>query len=313
MSKKLDLKPMGAVGAHRQEAVLVLITLIWGGTFLAVQTTLGFAGPYTVVGLRFGLAALLLAAVLRGRLLGLTRMELNAGLLIGVALFFGYTLQTLALDHIPSSKSAFLTALYVPLVPLLQWGWLRQRPNGAAWAGIALAFVGTLALSGTAALSLSFGIGETLTIAGAFAIAMEILLLSRHANGCDAGRLAFVQLVVVALLCLPAALASAEAMPVVTRESMALIVGLATATAFIQFAMNWAQKAVSATRATLIYAGEPVWAGLVGWLAGEVLGVSGWAGAGLIVAGMVVSKMTARRGWHKPKRQKRLELYGKLP
>lgn len=287
----MDTLSTSPAKVHRQEAVLVLITMIWGGTFLAVQHTLNFAGPYTVVGLRFGLAALLLALVLRTKLAGINRAELQGGLQIGVALFFGYTLQTVALEYIPSSKSAFLTALYVPLVPLLQWVWLRQRPNVAAWIGITLAFAGTLALSGSDALSLSFGFGETLTILGALAIAMEILLLSRHAHGCDAGRLAFVQLVVVALLCLPAALLQGEAAPAVSAESVALLVALASATAFIQFGMNWAQKAVSATRATLIYAGEPVWAGLVGWLAGEVLGVSGWVGAGLIVAGMVVSKM----------------------
>lgn len=277
--------------SHRQEAVLVLITMIWGGTFLAVQTALDFAGAYTLVGLRFGLAALLLAVLWPRRLAALTRAELRAGIVIGAALFFGYTLQTLALEHIPSSKSAFLTALYVPLVPLLQWLWLRQRPNAGAWVGITLAFAGMLALSGGGLAGLAFGPGETLTVAGALAIAMEILLLARYAGRSDPARLAFVQLVVVALLCLPAALLHGEPAPTLSPASFALIGGLALATALIQFAMNWAQKAVSATRATLIYAGEPVWAGLIGWIAGEQLGVGGWVGAALIVAGMVVSKL----------------------
>jgi drug/metabolite transporter (DMT)-like permease len=40
---------------------------------------------------------------------------------IGVAIAMGYSLQTWGLQSISSSKSAFITAMYVPLVPLLQW------------------------------------------------------------------------------------------------------------------------------------------------------------------------------------------------
>jgi drug/metabolite transporter (DMT)-like permease len=59
----------------------------------------------------------------------------------------------------------------------------------------------------------------------------------------------------------------------------------------IQIAMNWAQKTVPATRATIIYAMEPVWAGLVGWLAGENLTVLGISGAALIVLSVLVSQL----------------------
>lgn len=290
ISAALPARNAAPAGTHRQEAALVLITMIWGGTFLAVKTMLGYAGPYTVVGLRFGIAALITALLLRSRLAGLTRAELRGGLAVGVALFFGYTLQTQALQFIPSSKSAFLTGLYVPLVPLMQWAATGRRPGGPAWVGIALALAGTALLAGPEGFALTLGPGEALTILGTVAIALEILLLSRHAAQCDAGRLAFVQLVVVAVLCAPMALLREEPPLRIEPASLALLAALATATAGIQFAMNWAQQAVSATRATLIYAGEPVWAGLVGWLAGDALGLGGWSGAALIVAAMVVSK-----------------------
>ncbi|MEX0632896.1 hypothetical protein M8494_15710 [Serratia ureilytica] len=54
-------------------------------------------------------------------------------------------------------------------------------------------------------------------------------------------------------------------------------VGLGLASALIQLTMNWAQSAAfSPTRATVIYAGEPVWAGIVGRLAGERLPAWRW-------------------------------------
>jgi drug/metabolite transporter (DMT)-like permease len=74
---------------------------------------------------------------------------------------------------------------------------------------------------------------------------------------------------------------------------VALIVGLACVTAFVQFAMSWAQQSVPETRATLIYSMEPVWAALVGLVAGEQLGLLGWFGGALIVVALWVGKLRA--------------------
>jgi len=274
-----------------RELVLVSITMLWGGTFLAVQTALQWSDPFVLVGLRFGLAALM-TMLIRGRALrGVTRQELIAGSAIGVALFFGYTLQTIGLESIPSSKSAFLTALYVPMVPLLQWVWLKRSPRAAAWLGIVMAFAGAVLLADPTNLSWAFGLGDAVTILGAFAIAMEIVLMSRLSPGCDPGRLAVIQTVVVALLCAPAAWLRNESLPSATPGLIACVLGLAALTAVIQYAMNWAQQTISATRATLIYSLEPVWAGVVGRLAGERLGPLGLLGGALIVLSIVVGEI----------------------
>lgn len=59
---------------------------------------------------------------------GLTLYELKAGGLIGLAIMFGYSMQTVGLQTITSSQSAFITAMYVPIVPLLQWLVLGRFP-----------------------------------------------------------------------------------------------------------------------------------------------------------------------------------------
>lgn len=274
---------------HRREALLVFITMLWGGTFLAVHNALQWSGPFGLVAVRFGLAGLMLALFLRGKLRHITAREWRAGALVGTALFFGYALQCMGLETISSSKSAFLTALYVPMVPLVQWVWQRRAPSATAWFGIALAFAGAVCLADPSALSWAFGLGEGLTIAAALAIAFEILLLSRFAHGCDPSRLAFVQMLFVSVMCTAVAFARGEAVPEPAPGFVLTIMALAAATAFIQFAMNWAQQVVSATRATLIYSLEPVWAGLVGRLAGEQLGPLGLVGGALIVLGLVVT------------------------
>src|SRR3546814_6687178 len=78
---------------------------------------------------------------------GLTATELRGGVAIGVAVFFGYSLQTLGLREISSSASAFYTAMYLPMVPLLQIILFRTLPRPQAWFGVGLACVGMLLLS----------------------------------------------------------------------------------------------------------------------------------------------------------------------
>ncbi|MFH7468268.1 EamA family transporter, partial [Pseudomonas syringae pv. tagetis] len=76
-------------------------------------------GPMFLVGLGFAAAALIVALFSTMVLRGLTFLELKAGVFIGSCIMLGYGLQTIGLQSIPSSQSAFITALYVPCVPLL--------------------------------------------------------------------------------------------------------------------------------------------------------------------------------------------------
>lgn len=76
-----------------------------------------------------------------------------------------------------------------------------------------------------------------------------------------------------------------ESVPAFSNYLLYSAVGLGIASAVIQLTMNWAQRSVSPTRATVIYAGEPVWAGIVGRIAGERLPGLALIGAGLIVLG----------------------------
>ncbi len=279
----------------RQEVALIVVTMVWGGTFLAVQHALAVSGPLFFVGLRFAIATACTLALSVGVLRGLTARELLAGSAIGMAIFLGYSLQTIGLQTISSSKSAFITALYVPMVPLLQWAVLRRPPQLMSWIGIALAFAGLILLAGPQAGTPTLGMGEMLTLCGALAIAAEIILIGRVADAVDARRVTVVQLAVASLLAFACMPATGEGLPAFSWTLVALAGGLGAASALIQLTMNWAQKAVSPTKATLIYAGEPVWAGIVGRLAGERLPLLAVLGAALIVRGVIASELKPRR------------------
>lgn len=279
----------------RQEIALVLVTMLWGSTFLVIHIAMQHSGPLFFVGVRFTLAGVVSMLLFRRHMARLTRREAGAGVAIGCALFLGYYLQTLGLSTITSSQSAFITALYVPIVPLLQWAVLKRPPGLMSWVGVALAFTGLVLLAGPEAGALHFSAGELATLAGAAAIAAEIILIGHFASSVDSRRVTAVQLLTAGLVSFALMPALGEAVPEFSWLWAGGAIGLGLASAVIQLTMNWAQKSVSPTRATVIYAGEPVWGGIVGRLAGERLPGLALVGAALIVAGVLASEVKFKR------------------
>ncbi|WP_455844030.1 DMT family transporter [Pantoea agglomerans] len=279
----------------RQELVLIFITMVWGGTFLVVHRAMAHSGPFFFVGLRFATASLLLSFFFRRYLKQVTWLEIKAGALIGVSIAGGYGLQTWGMQTISSSQSAFITALYVPVVPLLQWLFLRRPPGLMAWLGILLAFTGLVLVAGPQDGSLTLNAGEIATLLSTLAIAAEIILISRYAGQVDVRRVTLIQLMVASACAFVLMIPNGESVPAMSTPLLLSALGLGAASALIQVTMNWAQRSVSPTRATVIYAGEPVWAGVVGRLAGERLPAAALLGAALIVCGVIVSELRIRR------------------
>ncbi|MGV9858071.1 DMT family transporter [Gordonia sp. NPDC003425] len=295
MLRKDPARDRGGIQLGRHELALIAVTAIWGGTFLVVHTAMAHSGPLFFVGLRFTVAGLFGLLVFGRSLRGITRLDVVAGVSIGLMLAFAYSLQTFGLQSISSSKSAFITAMYVPLVPVAQWAIFRKRPGAMSWIGVTLAFVGLLLLSGRDAGGLGFGAGEFATLLGAIGCAGEILLIGFFAGRVNIQRVTIIQLLVgggLSFLVMPVA---GESVPSFSWVWLLAAVGMGAASIVIQLTMNWAQKFVSPTRATVIYTGEPVWAGLFGRLAGERLPAPALAGAALIVVGVLVSEMRPPR------------------
>lgn len=294
-----EYRPFG-----KAELALMLITVFWGGTFLIVQLALSMSEPFFFVALRFACAAIALALCSPKMLKGVTLEELKAGALIGICIFLGYSLQTLGLQTIPSSKSAFLTALYVPLVPLLQWLFLKRRPTRMNFLGIMLAFLGLACLAGPNGMDGTVvGRGELFTALGALAIAAEIILISRYAGKINLIRVTVIQLLVTSIIAFSVSAGVGERVPDFSWGLIGIVLMMGFASALIQTTMNWAQKHVSATRATLIYAAEPVWGGVIGRLYGERLPFLAFIGAALIVLGVIVSEVRPKSLRRRAKRR----------
>lgn len=118
------------VRTWRADAAMAGNTVIWGSTFVLVQAALKNISPVLFLTIRFGIASVALALLFHGR----ARFRLTRGSLIaGGCLFAGYLFQTVGLQFTTASKSAFITGLAIPLVPLLTCLVYWSRPGFLSW------------------------------------------------------------------------------------------------------------------------------------------------------------------------------------
>ena len=279
------------LSAKAPQIALILITIIWGGSFLTVQYGLNFSSPIMFVAFRFMAAAIAVSLISWKYLKDFNRQEFIAGALIGLVIAIGYGTQTVGLQTISSSESAFLTALYVPLVPILLWGIFRQKPHIMTWLGVVLAFIGLVFLTGNGFKQIHLNYGQILTLLGSIAIALEIILIGYFAGKVNVRRVTVIQLAFASLFCfiLTPFLGETQ-LPNFQWQLIAVLCGLGIASACIQLVMNWAQQSVDSAQAAIIYAGEPVWAALFGRIAGERLPIIALFGGLLVVLGVIVSE-----------------------
>jgi drug/metabolite transporter (DMT)-like permease len=296
------------------DATLLLVTLIWGATFVMVKDAVSAFPVFSFMALRFLLAsvALLPLVIWRRRQLaaaapdgpfardqGINPARLKRiilpSVLIGAALFAGYAFQTAGLKLTTPAKAGFITGLSVVLVPLASALILRQPPSRNSWIGVGLATAGLALLSLTADLRIQAG--DLLLVGCAVSFTAPILMLGHFAPRHAPILLTLGQVFVVMLLSAAAAFLFDPRTPLTGQVLFAAAFTglLATAAAFgIQ---TVAQRFTTTTHTALIFAAEPVFAGLFSFLLiGEVLGPRQLLGCGLILAGMVVAEMKRGRG-----------------
>lgn len=273
------------------DVALILVTLIWGSTFVMVKDVVAGFPVYRFLTIRFALATLALILLAARRLVSATKKQIGAGVLIGLFLFGGYAFQTTGLKYTTASKAGFITGLSVVLVPLLSTLLLRGKPTWQATLGVILSTAGLAVLSLNA--DLSVGNGDLLVLGCAISFALHIVAVSAFAPRMDPLILSTVQVATVAVISGIASVLQGEwvgTIPMPVWGAAAFTGVLATAVAF--GVQNAAQRFTSPTHTAIIFTAEPVFAALFGYLlAGEQLTPRIMSGGALIVAGMIAGEM----------------------
>ncbi|WP_246159370.1 DMT family transporter [Nocardioides antri] len=277
-------------------AALLAMTACWGSTFFLIKDLLDRVPTVDFLAVRFaiaGAAMLLVAPRALARLAPETRRHaVLLGGLYGVA----QILQTAGLAHTPASVSGFITGLYVVATPVIAALLLRTRISVLTWAAVLLATagLGVLTLDG-----FSIGYGEAITLVAAILYACHIVGLGAWSTPGDALGMSILQVLVIAAICLVAALVSGETGVVLPERGtdwasvvyMALVAGAAA-----MLAQTWAQAHLPATRSAIIMSMEPVFAAFFAvLLGGESITVRMVGGGLMVLSAMVLVEVLPRR------------------
>jgi drug/metabolite transporter (DMT)-like permease len=274
------------------ELALIAATIAYGSTFVVVQNALDDVTPAGFILLRFTIGTVALApfALRRGfRRPGVVttrRHFTQAAVAFGVVGFVGYWFQNAGLERTSTSNSAFITGLFVVFTPLIEIVVTRHPPEPRVLVAVGVSVFGLYLLTGA---SLDIGAGDALTLGCAFFFAIWIVLGSAFSQWFDPVALTAAQMGVLALCALPAAMVSGVGHVTADVIGAALLTGVVCSA--IAFSLQlWGQRSVGASRAAVILMFEPVVAGFVGYLVGERLGVTGYVGAFVILAGILIAE-----------------------
>lgn len=276
--------------------LLVLITLIWGATFVVIKNALADVTPLFFNAVRMSLAAIVLAAVFHRQLRRISASAIIAGVVIGLLLGSGNELQTTGLKYTAASKSAFLTGLAVVLVPVFLAIFWKRKIGAWSALGVAMALVGLYLLTVPATAvqgSMLAGMnGDLLTLGASVVFAFHIIFMGHATQKHRWQQITVVQTATAAVMMI-LAFPLFESVRVVWSANVIsgiLITGLFSLAAAFSV-QAWAQQFTPPTHTALIFSLEPVFAWLTSFLLlGERLGTRAAIGGVLILAGVVVSE-----------------------
>jgi drug/metabolite transporter (DMT)-like permease len=282
---------------------LILATAIWGGETTLLHAVAQQYPSLSLTALRFGFAALALAPLLGWpRLLAeqrLGRRGWGVALLLGGTLYTAYVLYTMGLPRTTVARGSLLTNLCVVFAPLLARLILRERCAPRTLSGLLVAVVGLIILTFDPSQPAPPGwltSGDGLLLASALAFALHIVLVSALAAGLPPLQLNAAQMVVVATLAVPVAVAR-DGIAVPTQAAWGWIVALGVVGTGLPYALQViGQQKTTPVRAALIYSGEPVFAMMIAALSGhEPLTPPTLLGGGVLLIGILLLELAPAR------------------
>lgn len=284
-------------------AILLLVALIWGSAFVAQNLAMAHMGPMAFTGVRFLVGAAVVAPLawrewryLRGRGLHHTGEDLALVSGLGLLLWLGAALQQIGIKGTTVTNAGFLTALYVPVVPLLAWWRSGRAPHPLLWPASAGCLIGTYLLSGAG--SVVFNRGDLWVLASVLPWALHVLFVGEVAN-----RMAAPFLVACGqfLACAMASLAWASVAEPLEWQGLVAAVPAIAYTGILSVGVGFtaqvvAQRFAMPADAAILLSSETLFAALCGYaLMGDRLSAAGWTGATLIFGCMLAVQLLALR------------------
>ncbi len=284
----------------KANCLLFLAAAIWGFAFVAQRIGMEYVGPFTFNGIRFGLGtiSLLPLLIMTGRQKKKSgeikrtsgKILISGGIITGLALFSGASLQQVGLVYTTAGNAGFITGLYIVFVPVLGL-FFKQSSDMSTWLGIVLAATGLYFLSITDKFTISFG--DLVVLLGTFFWAGHVLIIGWLSPKTDSIKLAVCQFSVCSVLSLIVAFFTEPiAIDAIIKAAVPILYGGLASVGVAYTLQVVAQKDAKADHAAIILSMESPIAAFGGWLIlGEVMSQRGFLGCALMLCGMLVSQI----------------------
>lgn len=159
---------------------LLLAAAIWGFAFVVVKDSLDYIGAVWMMAFRFTIAAIALALIYCAKLKNLTRRAWMHGAILGAYLFGAYLFQTIGCGYTTAGKNAFLTTIYVFLVPLFLWILVKKRPSWYVFVCAIMSVVGIGLLALGTGDTGTINVGDVLTLVCGIFYAIHIIFTAKY-------------------------------------------------------------------------------------------------------------------------------------
>lgn len=296
--------------------MLLMAAAIWGFAFVAQRVGIGYVGSFTLNGVRFALGSISLIPLIvffnrkqKGEKKAANKTikaALPAGIIAGSVLFSAASLQQIGLYDTSVGKAAFITGLYIALVPIFGI-FLKHKVNLFTWLGVIFSVTGLYFLTVNGGFSITRG--DLLEIAGAFFWAIHILLIDYFVEKVDALKLSFVQFVTCSVISMIIAVCIEKI--TIAGLYQALIPILYTGICSVGGGYTLqvlGQKNSKPSHAAIILSFETVFASIGGALIlHESLSLKGYFGCALMMAGMILSQAHSFNGKKEKEEEEKLE------
>jgi drug/metabolite transporter (DMT)-like permease len=282
----------------KSDLLLLTAAFIWGTTFVAQRKGMDYVGPMTYNGLRFALGGMTLLPVIFRFHLSRHHIELSSswrflawgGILAGLALFAGASLQQVGLLYTTAGKAGFITSLYVVIIPLMGL-FLGHRCGISVWVGAVLAVAGLYLLSVRGSFTIEPG--DLLVMISAFFWAAHVLLIGYLAIRTNPVHIACVQFFTCSVLSLlVAGLVEHITMRAICSAAIPILYGgvLSAGVAFTLQVVS--QRTCPPAHAAIIMSLETVFAALAGWaILNERFLLRDFVGCGLMLIALLVVQL----------------------
>lgn len=271
---------------------LLLATVIWGFAFVVVKNSLEFIPPIYMLAFRFTIASIGLGILFFKRVKKLNKKDIKAGLVLGIFLYLAYVFQTIGCIYTTAGKNAFLTTIYVVIVPFLYWVISKKRADVYCVfsAFLAIIGIGFLSLNG----DMSINIGDVLTLICGFSFAVHIVFINKFSEHHDPIILTFLQIFVAAMLSWMTAPVMDGGFPVQISnpDAVGAMLYLGVGSTMIAFLLqSIGQKYIEPSTASLLLSMEAVFGVIFSILfLGEILTTKMIAGCALIFIAIIMSE-----------------------